>query len=197
MSSGKSTLVSLFEESGARVVSADRLGHRVLEEPEVRDQLVSVFGHGILGPDGEVDRRALGRRGFASPEALSRLNAISHPRLLSRLRQELARPAAEGFRGLVVLEAALLVEWDLGGWCDRVVAVTAPAGQRLERAVSQQGLAREEAAERLNRQLPDEVRVRYADHALVNDGTLRDFRMRAAKLVEELWAAWRAEPDRD
>jgi dephospho-CoA kinase len=197
MSSGKSTLVGIFKESGARVVSADRIGHRVLEEPAVRDELVEIFGPRIIAPGGRIDRRALGRLVFASAADLARLNAVSHPRLLSRLRRELGRPAAEGFRGLVVLEAALLVEWDLGGWCDQVVAVTAPAAQRLERAVGQHGLGPGEAADRLNRQLPDEVRVRYADHALVNDGTLQEFRMRASKLVEELWAQWRAQPDRD
>jgi dephospho-CoA kinase len=194
-SAGKSHLVALFEESGARVVSADRIGHRVLDEPEVRERLVQVFGSGVLGAGGAVDRRSLGRLVFSDSQSLARLNAISHPRLLAELRDQLAAPAGEGFRGLVVLEAALLVEWDVGGWCDRVVAVTAPYEQRLARVMTQLGRTREDAENLLNRQLSDEVRVRYADHTLINHGSLREFTTRALELVEKLWAEWRAESE--
>jgi dephospho-CoA kinase len=194
-SSGKSTLVSIFKQSGARVASADRIGHQVLDDPEVRERLVEIFGPGVLDGGGAVDRRSLGRLVFSDSGSLARLNDVSHPRLLRRLREEVAAPAADGFRGLVVLEAALLVEWDLGEWCDRVIAVTAPREQRLERVMSQHALSPEEAADRLNRQLSDEVRVRYADHALTNEGSLREFMTRAVELVEKLWAQWRVESD--
>jgi dephospho-CoA kinase len=192
MSSGKSTVVSLLENSGALVVSADPIGHQVLDEPEVRRRLEQVFGPEVRGEDGAVDRVRLGRLAFASRQSLERLNAISHPRLLERLAEELRGIAASGHRGLLVLEAALLVEWDLGRWCDRVIAVVASVEARISRAMRQHGLAEEEARQRLDRQLPDEVRVRYADLTLSNDGTLGDLEARAGELIDRLWAQWRA-----
>jgi dephospho-CoA kinase len=174
------------------VVSADRIGHELLADPGVRRELEAAFGAWIRGADGELDRSRLGRLAFASPQALEKLNAISHPRLLQRLRGELDGLAAGGFTGIVVLEAALLVEWDLGPWCDLVIAVVAAEEERLRRAIRQRGFTAEEARERLERQLPDEVRVRYADLALENDGSLGDLEARAGELVERLWADWRA-----
>jgi len=183
---GKSTVARALAAAGARVVDADRMGHAVLEEAGVRRELAAAFGADVLGADGGVRRDELGRRAFATPEALARLNAVVHPRLLSRLRDEIESLAAEGYRGLVVLDAALLVEWDLGAWCDVVVAVTAPLEARRRRAQTALGLSDADVEARLARQLPEEERVRYADRVLVNDGSEEDLAERAAALAAEL-----------
>jgi dephospho-CoA kinase len=105
---------------------------------------------------------------------------------LSRVRDDLESLAAEGFRGLVVLEAALLVEWDLGSWCDEVVVVTAPIAERRRRAQAALGLPEAEIDARLARQLPEEERVRYADRVLANDGSMETLTERAAALAGSL-----------
>jgi len=186
LGAGKSTVARALAAAGARVVDADRMGHAVLEEAGVRRELAAAFGADVLGADGGVRRDELGRRAFATPEALARLNAVVHPRLLSRLRDEIESLAAEGYRGLVVLDAALLVEWDLGAWCDVVVAVTAPLEARRRRAQTALGLSDADVEARLARQLPEEERVRYADRVLVNDGSVEDLAERAAALAAEL-----------
>ena len=186
LGAGKSTVARALAAAGARVVDADRMGHAVLEEAGVRRELAAAFGADVLGADGGVRRDELGRRAFATPEALARLNAVVHPRLLSRLRDEIESLAAEGYRGLVVLDAALLVEWDLGAWCDVVVAVTAPLEARRRRAQTALGLSDADVEARLARQLPEEERVRYADRVLVNDGSEEDLAERAAALAAEL-----------
>jgi len=186
LGAGKSTVARALAAAGARVVDADRMGHAVLEEAGVRRELAAAFGADVLGADGGVRRDELGRRAFATPEALARLNAVVHPRLLSRLRDEIESLAAEGYRGLVVLDAALLVEWDLGAWCDVVVAVAAPREARRRRAQAALGLSDADVEARLARQLPEEERVRYADRVLVNDGSEEDLAERAAALAAEL-----------
>ena len=186
LGAGKSTVARALAQAGARVIEADRLGHEVLEDAAVRRELAAGFGADVLGADGRVRRDELGRRAFASPEALGRLNAIVHPRLLSRLRDEIETLAASGHRGLVVLEAALLVEWDLGSWCDVVVAVTSPLEQRRRRAQAALALADSEIDARLARQLPEEERVRYADRVLANDGSVEVLAERAAALARSL-----------
>lgn len=191
LGAGKSALVEELARSGAAVVSADAAGHAVLEEPAVREALRRAFGDGVCDAAGAVDRERLAAAAFATPEALARLNAISHPRLLERLRAELARLASEGHSGPVALEAALLVEWDLGPWCDFVVAVTAPPEARARRAAAARGIAVETARTRIARQLPDAERVRYADLALDNGGSEDAFRREAARFAEELWERWR------
>lgn len=186
LGAGKTTFVGCCVERGAVALSADAVGYEVLGETGVRDELVRAFGPDVLAADGRVDRERLGRVAFASPENLETLNAISHPRLLRRLADALEGVAASGFEGLVALEAALLVEWDLGPWCDLVVCVTAPPEARVARAAAARGWALEEAKQRIERQLPDETRVRYADRVLENRGSYEEFRRQADVLAAEL-----------
>jgi len=78
----------MFGRLGAKVISADEVGHRVLEDPEVKEKLLEEFGRGILREDGRIDRRKLGRMVFGDREALRRLDAIVHPPLLRLLKEE-------------------------------------------------------------------------------------------------------------
>lgn len=189
LASGKSTVARVLAQRGARLLEADRIGHEILTEPEVRDELVRVFGASILDHQGEVDRAALGRVVFADRDALGRLNAISHPRLLARLRRQLNDLSASGAGGAVVIDAALLVEWDLGSWCDEVIAVVAPIERRRAWAASALGLPAAEVERRFAAQLPDAERVRYADRVLVNEGTRADLERKASLLADSLLAS--------
>jgi dephospho-CoA kinase len=192
LGAGKTSVARGLAQSGARIVDADRLGHQVLEDPRVRAELAEAFGKDVLGADGRVHKDELGRRAFADAPSLARLNAISHPRLLTLLRAALQGFAAAGVRGLVVLEAALLVEWDLGAWCDEVVVVTAPRELRAARAGQARGLSPAEVEARLSAQLPEDIRVGYADRVLVNDGSLDVLAERVQALADSLAAAWLA-----
>ena len=83
---GKSEVAALLKERGAVVIDADAVGHELLNDPGVRDQIVERFGAGVLaGAGGEpdqppaIDRKALGAIVFADPEARRDLEAILHP----------------------------------------------------------------------------------------------------------------------
>ena len=175
VASGKSTFVRhLAAAMPAVVIDADRLGHGVLDRPEIAAQLVRAFGDDVLDPQGRVQRAVLGPRAFATPERLATLNRIVQEPLTQAVERELARLARE-FEGLAILDAALLVEWDKGSWCDYVVAVVADPRVRAERLVARTGLARGEAERRVDAQLPDGMRAAYADATLENAGTLEEF----------------------
>ena len=127
VASGKTTVADRWRESGVTVIDADRLGHAVLEEDaEAREALVREFGGGILGPDGRIDRSALGEAAFSAPGRIASLNAIVHPPLLERLDRELEQ-ARESGAELAVVDAALVFEFGLGEVLDAIVLVTAPA----------------------------------------------------------------------
>ena len=46
--SGKSYVAGLMSKRGAVVIDADAVGHEVLEEPEIRRQIVARFGPGVV-----------------------------------------------------------------------------------------------------------------------------------------------------
>ena len=180
VASGKTTFVDELARGGAaRVIDADRLGHAILRRGDVARALADAFGDDVLDAQGAVRRDMLGPRAFATPDGLARLNAIVHPPLVAELDRILAAYARTPFTGLVILDAALLVEWDSGDRCDEVVAVMAPPATQVARLVRDRGRSEDEARAIVERQLPAAVRAAYADIVIENDGTRAEFVRRA------------------
>lgn len=128
---GKSTAAGWLGELGARVIDADRVAHEVTSpgSPELA-AIADAFGPGVLGADGALDRRALGRIVFADPAALARLESIIHPAVRPRILAAIAEGERDGVPA-VVIEAIKLVEGGLAEVCDEVWLVTCdPAAQR-------------------------------------------------------------------
>ncbi|HEX6701194.1 MAG TPA: dephospho-CoA kinase [Gaiellaceae bacterium] len=159
---GKSAALEAFARRGIPTLSSDEIVHRLLRaDDEVRTGVTERFGPGVAD-----DRSKLGSLVFGDPEALAWLEALLHPRVVREYvswREELGRGADPP--RVVVVEVPLLYETCGEARFDRVVAITAPRDVRARRAkVSLDG--REE------RLLSDDEKVRRADFAYVNDGSL-------------------------
>jgi dephospho-CoA kinase len=195
VASGKTTLVALLRGAGGPgtfVIDADKLGHAILARPAIARELADAFGSDILDTTtGHVKRDVLGPRAFADDASLARLDAIVRPPLIVELDRILAAhagaPAPAGGGGrLVILDAALLVEWDAGDRCDEVLAVICRPETQVERLVRTRGKSRDEAKAIVARQLPAAARAAYADRVIENDGTIEEFRVRAGAVAEEV-----------
>jgi dephospho-CoA kinase len=186
IASGKSTVARLFERLGALVIDADGIGHETLESPSIRDRLVDRFGRGILGPDGRVDRRALGGIVFRDSAARQALNRIVRPSIRAEIRRRIADRRAAGFAGVIVVDAALLIETGPTDLADVVVLVTAPSPVRKARLVKRNRLSPQEAEERIAAQIPDDRQRRWADYVLENQGSLADLERQATALWQRI-----------
>ena len=180
--SGKSTAARRFAELGALVVDSDRIAREVVEPgtPGLF-AVVEAFGPRVLGPDGRLDRPALGKLVFADEAARTRLNGILHPLIRARV-VEIVAAAPAGT--VVVQDVPLLVETGQAGSFDLVVVVEAPQEVRIERLGRDRGMPAEEARARMASQATDAERRAVADVVLVNDGSPEDLRDR----VDRLWA---------
>ena len=177
--SGKSTVAGIFKKSGAVVIDADALGHRVLEIPRVRAALVREFGSAILDATGRIDRPALGRAAFRSRGTVARLNRRVHPGILRRIREEISRT-----RGWVVLDAALLFETGADGLCDRIAFVHAPRNLRLER-IRKRGWSGRELERREAVQAPLREKKKNSDAVINNSGPISRTVREVRKLMKE------------
>lgn len=156
MSAGKSTLASVLRRNGASVLSMDELAHGVYEPGKpVFKSLVRVFGRGILGANGFVNRGKLGRIVFRDPRALARLDGIVHPALRREARSAISRMRRSAPL-LVVETGPLLFRLGLDRVADGAVLVTASRRERLARLISGRGLARADAVARLESSLAAE-----------------------------------------
>lgn len=165
---GKSEALQAFARHGAATVSSDEIVHHLLRRPEVRDAVVARMGNGIVAPDGEIDRGALGTVVFNDREALDWLEALLHPLVAAEYlqwREQLgALPDAPA---VCVTEVPLLYETGGDARFDKVVVITAPTKLRRARSI----VATEDREARL---IPDAEKVQRADFAFKNTGSLEE-----------------------
>ena len=186
MGSGKSEVARTLRGLGAHVIEADAVA-RDLVAPgtDVLDRIVDAFGTSVLATDGTLDRRALADAAFSSEEGTARLNAITECALVD----EIVRRAEEFERrcpdDVLVIDAALLVQWDVLDMFDVVLVVRAPVESRVRRLVDA-GFAEEDVRKRIQSQLPDDTMLAAADRVIDNEGTIEELRAAAAGFWESL-----------
>jgi dephospho-CoA kinase len=171
LASGKSFVGHALEQLGCMLIQADELGRKV-QEPggEAYDDIVREFGREILNPDGSLNRRRLAAVVFHDPERLKALNALVHPHVRARAHQIEAGFAAADPNGIVVTEAAILIETGSYREYDRLVVAVCPPGLQVERAMTRDHLTREEVLDRMRRQMPLDQKVKFADYVIDTSG---------------------------
>jgi dephospho-CoA kinase len=185
--SGKSTVARALAERGAVIVDADAIGHEITDhDPDVRAALLAEYGPAVFLDDGTLHRRLVATKVFASPVALERLNQLVHPRILRRTRGRITQLAAEGHRGAVLIDAALMLDWGFERECDAVIAVVAAEEQQVARLVAGRGWTEAEARRRLAAQKTNDYFASVADETLDNGGTEAELAVAAQAVLERL-----------
>lgn len=165
---GKSTVSRwLAERPGVVLVDADHEARAVLAQGTAEvDAVYRRFGEGLRGPDGELDRAALGRLVFDDPAALSALESIVHPAVRPRILAAI-EGAEKGAAEAVIIEAIKLVEGGLADLCDEVWLVTCAADEQLDRLIAR-GSLRADAIARIQAQGDITERLRPAASRLID-----------------------------
>jgi dephospho-CoA kinase len=166
---GKSEALYAFQKAGAATVSSDEIVHHLLAtDAEVRDAMVRELGEGILDEEGRIDRGKVADIVFADRTKLDFLETLLHPRVAAeylRWREQLGR--LPNPPRVCVTEVPLLFESGAESRFDKIVVITAPPKLREQR----RRVRRDDRDQRL---LPDAEKVKRADFAYVNTGTLDD-----------------------
>jgi dephospho-CoA kinase len=168
--SGKSTVLRMLEQLGAKAIDADALVHEVMGQGTlVWQAIVDTFGQEILTDQGEIDRKKLGALVFDDHEALKRLENIVHPAVDQRFR-EIVQDSEER---VIAVEAIKITESEVYAQLDTLWLVTCPAEERLQRLVETRHVNEEDVERRLRSQMPPERQAELADVVIDNGGTLQ------------------------
>ena len=199
IATGKSTVSAMFAHLGARVVDADLLAREVVMPGQpAHAQIVKEFGPDVLEADGSVDRKRLGALVFADAQKRKRLEEITHPAIRVRQQRILSVYEEEAFEGIVIWDAALLIEAGGATGMDRVVVVVADPAAELRRLVERDGFSEEEARGRMASQMPLAEKVKVADYVIDNSGSRAETERRVREvyraLLDELKATLAARP---
>ena len=186
IASGKSLVSRRLCEMGAEVLDADRIGHEVLREAEVKEAIRARWGESVFDARGEVDRSRVAAIVFADPPAgpreLTYLEQLTHPRIERHLRKTLDRVARRNAGSILVLDAALLLEAGWNEFCDKTLFVDAPRSVRLARA-QQRGWSETEFEAREAVQASVDWKRAQADIVIDNSSTPEH----TYKQLEHIW----------
>jgi dephospho-CoA kinase len=170
---GKSTVANLLVRRGALLIDADQIAREVvLPGSPALGQIVQRFGQAVLQEDGSLYRKKLGEIIFADQAARRELEAIVHPVIRQRMREQLSAFEQADPDKLVVVDIPLLYESKLESMVDDVLVVYVPRDIQLERLMTRDGLTIEQAEGRLAAQMPIEEKRALADFVIDNSGTL-------------------------
>lgn len=178
IASGKSTVAEMFRELGATVYSADADARVVLAEGSPALTAVFAAFPEARADDGTLDRAALAKSIFSDPYRRRRLEGITHPAIISRMRAVIDDARMSRQSGVLIYETPLLYECDLAPLFDAVIAVLSSRTvqrkrlQAREQAAGRPPLSAAELDARLAAQISSAEKARRADYVIHTDGAL-------------------------
>ena len=186
IATGKSQVSSILSELGAMVIDADIVAREVVQKGlPAWQQLKDTFGEEYFLSNGELNRRKLGQLVFSHPDELAKLNSITHPAIKAKIEERINDLKVQGYNGIVVVDAALLLE---AGWetmVDQVWVVDAPMEKRIERLMNRDNLTRDQALSRINSQMSQQERIAKADKIIYNNSDIDSLREQVLRIWHE------------
>jgi dephospho-CoA kinase len=179
--SGKSTMAKYFASLGVPVYIADDEAKKILLEPQTVKEIAEVFGDEVM-VNGLPDRKKLAAVVFNSPEKLSVLNSIIHPKVREDFKKWVDNHSNEKF---VIKEAAILFESGSYKECDDIILVTAPQDIRVQRVMQRDDVTREEVLNRMNNQWDDQKKAALSTY-IINNINLNDAKKKADEIFKLL-----------
>lgn len=186
------------------ISEADSIAHSVYHpDSNAVIDIASEFGSHVLDENGAIDRKKLGEIVFADPDQMSKLEYIVWPHVKKEIKEKidtLRREHKTG--GVVVLEAAVLLD---AGWedlLDGLWVVTSSTPLALERLVQNRGFSQEEAQKRIEAQqqrrgignLPEEVKKGVVTKVIENEGSEEELQIKLQQALEDPTAwKWKGE----
>lgn len=187
IASGKSTVCAYFKELGAKIIDADKVVHQLyVNDPALKAEIVSVFGTGILDKASQViNRSILGDLVFNNPVLKKKLEAMVHPRVRIKIREEIDM-AKKQASPLCIVDAALLVESAWYKDFDGLIVVSADPEQQIERLMKRNNLDRAACLTRLSSQLPLDEKIKKAHWVIDNSHSLAETQKQVQELYPQL-----------
>ena len=187
IATGKSTVASLLGLSGLRIIDADTISHKILEQNSV--WVKEHFGDEFIGSRSKVDRSALGKVVFADPEKKALLESFLHPLIRAEIKKQSEKQ--DTFKYPYLIDIPLFFEGNAYNIKESVVVYT-PETVQLERFMKRNGYSEEESKRRIASQMPIDEKRKRATWVIDNSQNLKHLQKECAEFVEKLKAKYPA-----
>lgn len=182
---GKSSVSNIFMQKGIDVIDADIEARKIFDDKDLLNKVFSTFGYSIKNEDGSLNRKALGNIVFNDDEKLIELNNLTHPKIKQNILSKVSKYKEQG-KKIVVIDAALLIEDDYLPYIDKLILVTCREDIQIERIKNRDNCTEEEAISRINSQMSQSEKSKFADYIIDNSSSIEELQKRVLEFIEIL-----------
>lgn len=185
IASGKSTVSEFFIHEGIPVIDADKISREMTAiGGDAVEEIIEHFGEDIR-TNGSLDRRSLANIVFSNPQKKKILERILHPKIIARMFYELHQYEKSGHE-VAILDIPLLFEGNFQDLCNQVWVVYCDLDVQIQRLKERNGFDEEFSMQIISNQMPTEEKLKRADVAIENNGSLQDLYAQLNKLLNSI-----------
>ena len=186
---GKSSLSKILMQNNIDVIDADIISRNIFEDKELLNLVFENFGENIKNLDGSLNRKALGNIVFNDDQKLVILNGLTHPKIKEKILNKIDEIRNIG-KSLVVIDAALLIEGGYLDILDKLIVITCKESIQISRIQLRDNLTKEQAISRMNSQMSQDEKIKYADYIIDNSGDTNNLKHKAEELIRYMKENW-------
>ncbi|MDR0879514.1 MAG: dephospho-CoA kinase [Clostridioides sp.] len=186
---GKSSLSEILSENKFKIIDADLVSREIMDDEDLLRKIYLEFGTGVKDEDGKLNRKKLGGIVFGDDVKLRRLNELTHPVINKRIMEYIETYRYDG-EEVVVVDGALLIEGGFTKLVDKVLLVVCDEAEQIKRVMNRDSLTKEEALKRIESQMAQNEKLKYADYAIDNSDTAEELCKEACKFMNYMKENW-------
>lgn len=187
---GKSTAAEYLIDKGFALIDADQIGRNLTAEgepilAEIEEKFGCVSHDGQKGNGLVLDRKAMADLVFRDNEVKEQFDQLMHQEIISIIDRNISEFKKTDARG-ILLDAPLLFEANINDRCDVVILITADMDERIDRVSQRDDADEEDIRDRINNQMSDEEKAKYADFVIDNSGEPEDMFAQLDDIIDYL-----------
>ena len=181
--SGKTTVSNFILEYGIPVYNSDSQGKKLMNTNlELINDIVNIFGESVYN-NGILNTNLLSSIVFSDSEKIKQLNNLVHPKVAEDFNQWVGK---NNNQPILVKEAAILIESGAYLDMDKIILVISKKSNRINRVSKRDNSDLESIEKRINFQLTDDEKIKFADYIIENNSTLDDLKNEVLRVINEI-----------
>ena len=181
--SGKTTVSNFLLEYGIPVYNSDSQGKKLMNTNlELINDIVNIFGESVYN-NGILNTNLLSSIVFSDFEKIKQLNNLVHPKVAEDFNQWVGK---NNNQPILVKEAAILIESGAYLDMDKIILVISKKSNRINRVSKRDNSDLESIEKRINFQLTDDEKIKYADYIIDNNSSLDYLKNEVLRVINEI-----------
>lgn len=167
IAAGKTVVEKFLRDMNYPVIDTDKIVHLLFKNSQdLNIQIRESFAGYDIYTDDLIDRKKLAKVVFSDKKLLKRLEENTHPYIIDEVLKFFEKNETENF---CFVSVPLLYEVNWTYLFDKVIMVAASDEIRMQRLMYRRNLTEEEALKRMNAQIPQEEKIKFADFVIYNN----------------------------